>query len=247
LFITVSCLSGGSTGAYQEQTHSNNTTTISNIGIAEAGDALNIEVERLSEGVDFRNQSEVAVFERALSNSIALKNYMAATREEGYVLSENEVIEELVRGRFYTQLAQRSEQTEQTMYAKADEWATGNVTSGEILFDLFIQQRIKSDFGNVFDDRTLQSKLRQYTNQYSGKTILYIGMVNDVSETSISLYRTDGAHVGAYFNATQADSLKQIKAGDVIVLSGKCSRFMESSSSIFYIGLQDSEIRYMVK
>jgi len=198
-----------------------------NLEVTAAQETLLKEVDRLAVGVDFSKPTDVKRFETTLRGNGIFKEYMSGVKTVwGSLISEDYVIAQIVDDR-------RSKYIEKQRINVADTWAAKNVTADVILFDLVMQQRIKT----AFEHNMVKAKTD--VNIYIGKTFQYVGQVISVERKDfygstpyfqMHLRRTDGVTVFAEFSLDQAESVQKIKKDDVIVVSGKCRWFLESSS-----------------
>jgi len=216
-----------------------------NSEITAAQETLLKEVDRLAVGVDFSKPAEVKKFETILKGNGIFKEYMVGVKTVwGSLISDDYVIAQIIDDR-------RSKYIEKQKTNIAETWSVKNVTAGTVLFDLAMQQRIMT----AFEQNMVKAKTD--SDIYIDKTFQYVGQIISVERKTsfgntpyfqMHLRRTNGVTVFAEFNIDQAESVQKIKKDDVIVVSGKCRWFLESSSmplGLSSVRLEDCVIKFV--
>ena len=214
--------------------------------------ALMAEAERLANGVNLSNQSELRTFENNLRRSTAFRNYMTGVRSIwGELITEDIMIGQIIEGIRSTRELERMRIEAERILFNAETWSAGNVMTGAVLFDLSMQQRIKNDY----EQNLVRAQAN--TEQYIGRIFQYTGQVLSVQRMNdyygnfrdyyVFLTRKDGVYVAAYFDIDKTDTVLQLNIGNFITITGRCVRFLESNypRGLSSVSLEECEVRYV--
>jgi hypothetical protein len=178
--------------------------------------AGSMEAQRLAEGVNFDNRSEVIAYATALQKNQAV---IEQAKGEGVSLEIwiKKTIETMTEN-FH--LAQK-EAEEKRLNEKRITDAEKNVVRGAILMDLNTQQYILSEFEKN------QIRGAEYVKQYNDKTIQYTGEIYGIgNDYTMLLKRENGIYVDVEsFMPNEKQKISSLNKGDVVTIVGKCVHY----------------------
>ena len=221
--------------------------------------ALDLEVERLANGVNFDNLLEVRAFENALRRSNALNEYITANKALattlGLELTEDYIIDQTVQDQRSRQERLTRQIIEQRKLIDAEAWSGRNVIADAILLDSHTQKAIL-EVGKQNSFRATQS-----LEKYENKLTQYSGKVERISQHLISkrwfislrVVGTEGdwvSSVRVFMEEGRDMEISELNEGDCITVVGEFwGAKLEAGTNNTYIrfDLEDSRVLHIIK